>query len=75
LAGFCVLFSFTHDPFWLEDFPAYYSSRPVFMKNMGLAGDLLLFIRFGAGSFCLDAKLSKNISKRFTNYATFPTAD
>jgi putative oxidoreductase len=63
LAGFCILVSFTHHSFWLEEFPAYFSSRAVFMKNIGLAGGLLLFVRFGAGSLSVDAKFSNNNAK------------
>ena len=66
LAGFCVLVSFTHHSFWLEEFPAYYASRAVFMKNMGLAGGLLLFVRFGAGSLSLDAKFSNKSTEDST---------
>lgn len=56
LAGFTVLAAFIFHNFWAVPADQAYIQNIMFMKNLSMAGGLLLLTVFGAGGFSVDAR-------------------
>jgi len=62
LAGFSVVAAFIFHNFWAVPADQAYIQNIMFMKNLSMAGGLLLLTVFGAGGFSIDAKSKANES-------------
>jgi putative oxidoreductase len=62
LAGFSVLAAIIFHNFWAVPADQAYIQNIMFMKNLSMAGGLLLLTVFGAGGFSIDAKNKANES-------------
>ena len=59
LAGFTLLASFIFHAFWSMPAEQQMMQQLMFMKNISVAGGLLVLAAFGAGAISLDAKRTK----------------
>ena len=59
LAGFTLLASFIFHTFWSVPAEQQMVQQLLFMKNISVAGGLLVLAAFGAGAISLDAKRTK----------------
>ena len=62
LAVFTLLAAFIFHNYWAAPADQAYIQNIMFMKNLSMAGGLLLLTVFGAGGLSLDAKTSANAS-------------
>ena len=62
LASFSVVAAFIFHNFWAVPADQAYIQNIMFMKNLSMAGGLLLLTVFGAGGFSIDAKNKTNES-------------
>ena len=62
LASFSVVAAFIFHNFWAVPADQAYIQNIMFMKNLSMAGGLLLLTVFGAGGFSIDAKNKANES-------------
>ena len=62
LASFSVVAAFIFHNFWAVPADQAYIQNIMFMKNLSMAGGLLLLTVFGAGGFSIDAKNKVNES-------------
>jgi putative oxidoreductase len=62
LAGFTLVAGFIFHNYWAAPADQAYIQNIMFMKNLSIAGGLLLLTVFGAGGFSIDAKNKSNES-------------
>jgi putative oxidoreductase len=62
LAGFTLVAGFIFHNYWAAPADQAYIQNIMFMKNLSIAGGLLLLTVFGAGGFSIDAKNKPNES-------------
>ena len=63
LAVFTLLAAFIFHDFWAAPADQAYVQNIMFMKNLSMAGGLLLLTVFGAGGFSVDSKTEAKASK------------